>query len=157
MYVHLCKRPGEGTSPDVRTKKRLSSAAPMYVHRVRDAVVALMLPIISVLAQLTGAFFEPVSCAKQLITNYLSATRRRGNSNSYGNSNSNGNSNGNGNSSSNGNSNDNGNSNGNGNTYSTATFRHFGEVLCPKKTRKPPKNIRRLKNNLYLCIGITHA
>ena len=28
---------------------------------------------------------------------------------------------------------------------------------CPKKTRKPPKNIRRLKNNLYLCIGITHA
>ena len=64
----------------------------MYVHRARDATVALMLPIISVLAQLTGAFFEPVSCAKQLITNHLSATRRRGNSNSNGNSNGNGNS-----------------------------------------------------------------
>ena len=111
----------------------------MYVHRARDAVVALMLPIISVLAQLTGSKNAPVSCAKQLITNYLSATRRRGNSNS------------------NGNSNGNGNGNGNGNTYSTATVWHFGEVLCPKKIRRPPKNIRRLKNNLYLCIGITHA
>ena len=117
----------------------------MYVHRARDAVVALMLPIISVLAQLTGTFFEPASCAKQLITNYLSATRRRGNSNSNGNSNGNSNSN------------SNGNSNGNGNSYSTATVRHFGEVLCTKKTRRPTKNIRRLKNNLYLCIGITHA
>ena len=99
----------------------------MYVHRARDAVVALMLPIISVLAQLTGSKNVPVSCAKQLIANYLSATRRRGNSNS------NGNSNGNGNSSSSGNSNSNGNSNGNGNTYSTATVRHFGEVYVLKK------------------------
>ena len=131
----------------------------MYVHRVRDAAVALMFPIISVLAQLTGAFFEPVSCAKQLITNYLSATRRRGNSNSNGNSNGNGNSSSSGKSNSNGNSKSNGNSNsnGNGNTYSTATVWHFGEVLCPKKTRRPPKNIRIFKNNLYLCIGITHA
>ena len=131
----------------------------MYVHRVRDAVVALMLPIISVLAQLTGSKNVPVSCAKQLITNHLSATRRRGNSNSNGNSNGNGNSssNGNGNSSSSGNSNGNSNGNCNSNSNSTATVWHFGEVLCPKKTRRPPKNIRRLKNNLYLCIGITHA
>lgn len=103
----------------------------MYVHRARDAVVALMLPIISVLAQLTGAFFEPVSCAKQLITNYLSATRRRGNSNSNGNSNCNGNSCSSG--KSNGNSNSNSNGNGNSNTYSTATVRHFGEVYVLKK------------------------
>ena len=38
------------------------------------SVVALKSHIISALAQLTGAFFIPVSCANQLIINYLGAT-----------------------------------------------------------------------------------
>ena len=62
---------------DVRTKKQQSSTVSMYVHRARDVAVALMLPIISMLAQLTGTQTGPVSCVNQLIANYLSATKYR--------------------------------------------------------------------------------
>ena len=49
----------------------------MYVHRAREAAVALILPIISMLAQLTGTQTAPVSYTNQLILNDLSATKYR--------------------------------------------------------------------------------
>jgi hypothetical protein len=50
MYVHPHLQPVEGTSSDVRTKIQQSSAVSMYVHCAREAAVALILPIISMLA-----------------------------------------------------------------------------------------------------------
>ena len=67
---------GASTCSD-RTRKCPICVAGGKTHGRGKTAVALMLLIINALAQLTGVFLVPVSCAIWLIVSYLAATLRR--------------------------------------------------------------------------------
>ena len=78
MYVHPRKRPGKDTASDVRTKNGMPARFRCTHIVLETRNVALMRLVISVLAQLTGAFLIPVSCDNTFIFKCLSATLRHG-------------------------------------------------------------------------------